>query len=166
MLEAWLNFAIVIFVQFLLFIICAFCQKRLSDVPRILGLGMLIGIVMGLSFDLVLGKFFGLSSYTFGFSLFFLVINATLAYGIFAANILLLQHIRLPYFILWNIVIVVVYEIINHFFRVWTWEFLLPRFEFLMVLLVGYLGGAIFVAVISHVFLGRRFFFIDNLFKK
>lgn len=37
MSEAWLNFTVVIFVQLLLFLACAYHQKRFSDVPRILG---------------------------------------------------------------------------------------------------------------------------------
>jgi len=161
-----LNFAIVIFVQLLLFITCAYHEKKLSNVPRILGWGVLIGIAMGLSFDLVLGKFFGLSSYALGFGAFFLIINAALSYGLFAANILLLQRVRLAHFYIWTVVIVAVYEITNHFFRVWKWELGLPPIEFLIVLSVGYFGGAILVAIISHVFLGHRFFFIDNFLKK
>ncbi|MFA5877555.1 MAG: hypothetical protein WC880_04315 [Candidatus Paceibacterota bacterium] len=166
MLEAWLNFTIVVFMQLLLFIIHAYYAKKLSDVPRILLWGALIGIVIGMLFDLVLGKFFGLHSYTLGFGLFFLSLNVALSYGLFAANILLMQYVRLPYFFLSIIIVMAVYEITNHFFRVWAWNFVLPRFEFLMVLLAGYFGGAILVAIISHVFLGHRFFFISNLLKK
>lgn len=166
MLEAWLNFAIIIFVQFLLFITCAYYKKRLSDVPRILGLGVLTGIILGLSFDLVLGKFFGLNSYALGFGPFFLILNAALSYGIFVANILLLQQARLPYFYVWTLLVMAVYEITNYFFRVWTWEFSLPDIAFLSVLSAGYFGGAILIAVVWHVFLGHRFFFIDTLLKK
>lgn len=165
MSEAWLHFGVVIFVQFLLFIICAFHEKRLSDALRILGWGVLIGIAMGLSFDLVLGKFFGFSSYALGFGAPFLIVNGALSYGLFVGTILLLQRVRLVPFYIWTIGIVVVYEITNHFFRVWTWKFALPPIEYLIVLSAGYFGGAILVAIISHVFLGRRFFFIDNLLK-
>lgn len=165
-MEAWLNFAVVIFTQLFLFIICALHEKKFSDAPRILGWGVLIGIVMGLSFDLVLGKLFGFSSYALGFGAVFLIVNGALSYGLFVGNILLLQRARLMQFYIWTIVIVAVYEITNYFFRVWTWKFALPPIEFLTILSAGYFGGAILVAIISHVFLGRQFFFIDNFFKK
>lgn len=166
MSEAWLNFSVVILVQFLLFLVSAYFSRRLSDVPRILGWSALIGIVMGLSFDLVLGKFFGLNSYALGFGPFFLIVNGLLSYGLFAGNILLLQQTRLVPFYISTMGIVAVYEIINYFFRVWTWEFTLPPIEFLIVLSAGYFGGALLIALTSHLVLRHRFAFIDALLKK
>ncbi len=166
MSEAWLNFIIVIFIQFLLFIIHAYYEKKLSDVPRILGWGVLIGIVVGLLSDLVLGKFFGLWSYTLGFGAFPLTLSAALVYGLFAANTLLMQRARLSNFFIWTTVVAAVYEITNHFFHVWTYEFVLSPSEFFIFLLGGYFGTAIVIAIISHVFLGHRFLFIDNLLRK
>ncbi len=126
---------------------------------------------MGLLYDLVLGKFFGLASYALGFGVFFLIINGALSYGLFAASTLLMQRARLQYFFPWIIALIAVYEITNHFFPVWTWKFAylpvyFPFIEFLSILLFGYFGGAMFVAVLSHAFFGRRFFFIDNLLKE
>ncbi len=164
--EAWLNFIIIIFTQLLLFVICAYYEKKLSDMPRSLGLGALIAIVVGVPFDLIVGILFGLHSFALGFGMFFLIINAILSYGLFASNILLLQHVKLSDFIIWNIAILVVYEITNNFFHVWTWKFTLPPIEFLIVLLVGYIAGAILVAIISHILLKRHFLFIDKLLKK
>jgi len=166
MSEAWLHFAIVFFVLLLLFIIHAYYEKKLSDTPRILGQGILSGIVFGLLFDLVLGKFFGLWSYTLGFGAFFLTLNAALLYGLFAANILLMQQVRLLHFYIWMMIVAAVFEITNLFFHVWTWEFILPPIQFLIVLSAGYFGGAILVATVWHVFLGHRFFFIDTSLKK
>lgn len=166
MLEPWLNFSIVVFVQLVLFVISAYYQKRLSDIPRILGLSVLIGIVFGALVDFILGKFFGLHSYTLGFGVVFLILNWILLNGLFVANTLLAERMRLPYFYLWTIILVAAYEIPNHFFRVWTWEFQLSPIVFLIVLSAGYFGGAILVAVISHVFFGHRFLFIDNLLKE
>lgn len=166
MSEAWLNFIIIIFTQLLLFVICAYFEKKLSDMPRILGLGALVAIVVGIPFDLVVGKLFGIHSFSLGFGMLFLIINAVFSYGLFAANILLLQHIKLSYFILLNVVIVAIYEITNSFFPVWTWNFVLPPIEFVIVLLVGYLVGSILVAIISHILLKRHFLFIDKLLKK
>ena len=158
--EAWLHFTVIVSVQMLLLIVHAYSAGRLADVPRLFGWGALIGVAVGVPFDLVVGQFFEIHSYALGFSLYFLVINAALSYGLFVANTLLLQHVRLPYFCLWTVIMMAVYEITNHFFRVWTWEFGLPRFEFLMVLLIGYFAGAILAAIISQVFLGYRFSFL------
>ena len=163
MSAAWLNFATVIIIQLLLFAVLAyFFEKKLSYLPRILGRSALIGLVFGLLFDLVLGKSFGINSYMFGFSAFFLTLNGTLSYGLFAASILLLRHIRLSYFCILIILMMVVYEITNHLFPVWIWEFAFPPIQFLATLSVGYLGGAILIAFIWHHILGERFFFIDN----
>jgi len=165
--EPWLNFTIFVSVQFLLFIIHAYFEKKLSDAPRILGWGILIGIAVGLSFDLVLGKFFGLWSYTLGFGPMSLALSASLVYGLFAAHTLLMQRARLPHFFLWTMLVgVVFYEITNYFFPVWTYEFALPPLGFLTFLLVGNFAAALLVAVIWHVFLGHRFFFIDAMLKK
>ncbi len=167
MSEAWLNFTIVIFVQLLLFIIHAYYEKKLLDVARILGWGVLSGIVLGLFFDLVFGKFFNLFSYTLGFGTLFLILNAALFYGLFAANTLLMQQVRLPHFYIWTMVIGAVSEITNLSFNLWTWKFTsLPLIEYLIVLSAGYFGVAILLALVWHVFLGHRFFFIDIVLKK
>jgi len=171
MSESWLHFAIVVFVQLIIFIIHAYYEKKLSDVPRILGWGILIGIVVGLPSDLILGKFFGLWSYTLGFGPSFLSLNAALVYGVFAANTLLMQRSRLLHFFIWTMVVMAFYEITNHFFRAWTYHFsggeiAVSPFEFWIGLAIGYFGTAILIAAIWHVFLGHRFFFITNLLKK
>jgi hypothetical protein len=167
MSEAWLNFIVVIFIQFLLFIIHAYYEKKLSDAPRILVRGVLSGIVLGLLFELVLGTFFGLWSNLLGFGTFFLAVNVVLLYGLFAANTLLMQRARLAHFYIWTMIVAVVSEITNLFFHMFTWEFTyLSPIEYLIVLSAGYFGGAIFVAIISHLFFGHRFLFMDNLLKK
>lgn len=163
---AWVNYSCVLFVQLVLFVTHAYYMKRLHDVPHILVRSLLIGLVFGLLCDLILGKFFGFSAYALGFGSLFLILNGALAYGIFAANTLLLQHARLLYFYIWTFSVMVVYEIANHFFPVWRWEFVLPPAQFLGVLSVGYFWGAVNVAVIWHVFLGERFYFINAVLKK
>jgi len=170
MSEAWLNFSIVIFVQFLLFVIHTYYEKKLSDVPRILGKSVLGGIVFGLLFDLIFGKFLGLWSYTLGFDALFLILSAALMYGLFMANILLMQRVQLLHFFVWAIVMGVVLEITNYFFLVWTYHFfpvgaVASSIEFFIGLSLDF-GTAIFVAVIWHVFIGNHFLFIDNLLKK
>lgn len=153
-MEGWSNFAVLILVQLLLFLLVAYSLKRKPiDWLRTLGIGILIGIPFGLSFDLALGKFFGLNSYILGFGLFFLTVNAVLSYGLFTATVLLLRKTSISSFILFNILIMAVYETTNIFFRVWMWEFTLPFIAFFTVLIIGYLGGATLVAMI-----GRRIF--------
>ena len=166
MQEAWLGFLIVLVVQFLLFIIHAHYEKKLPDVTRILGQGVLSGIVLGLLLDLIFGKFFGLFSYKLGFGVFFLILNAALLYGLFAANILLMQRTRLVNFCLWTIAVGAAFETINLFFPMWTWKFAVPSIQFLIIFLAGNLGAAILVAVVWHLFFRHRFFFIDTLLKK
>lgn len=166
MQEVWINFAIALFVQLLLFIAHALYEKKLSDAARILGQGILGGIVLGLLFDLVLGKFSGFFSYALGFGLFFLILNAALFYGLFVANTLLMQQARVLHFYIWSMVVAAVSEITNLFVPLWTWKFAsVPPIEYVIVLSAGYFGVAILVAAVWHVFFRRRFFFIDNVFK-
>lgn len=96
MSEPWLYFTIVVFIQFLLFILHAWYEKKLSDTSRILSWGAFIGIVVGIPTDLMVGKSLGLCSYALGFGAFFLILNGILLYGLFAAHILLMQFARLP----------------------------------------------------------------------
>ena len=167
MSEAWLNFAVVIFVQLLLFIVHAYYEKRLVGVLRILERGVVSGIALGLFFELVLGKIFGLWLNTLGFDVLFLTLNIALLYGLFAANTLLMQQARLAHFYIWTMIVGAVSEITNLFFPMFAWGFAyLPPVEYLFVLSIGYFGGAVLVAAVWHVFLGRRFFFISNLLKK
>lgn len=166
MSEAWLNFAIVICIQFLLFIIHALYEKRLSDALRILGLGVVGGVVLGLFFDLILGKSFNFFSYTLGFDPFFVVLNALLFYGLFVANVLLMQKVRLVHFLVWILIVGAVTEATNLYFHLWTWKYAsLPLVEYLAFLLLGYFGIALFVSVVVHL-LGHRFRFLHRLLKK
>jgi len=165
MLEAWLNFAAVVSVQLLLFVACAIYEKRLFDVPHLLWRGIPTGIVVGLLSDLVWGKFFGLWSYNLEYGAFALSLMAVLVYGLFAANVLLLQKVRFLQFFVWVMIITAAYEIANHFFSIWTYELILPLFGFLIFLVAGYFVTAVFVAGVWH-FLGYRFCFIDILLKK
>jgi hypothetical protein len=157
MLGDWLNFAIVILVQFLIFILYAYYEKKIPDVPRVLAHGVVIGIVIGLLFDLVLGKYFRLNSYVLGFGVPFLILNDAFSYGLFAATTLLLQHVRPPYFFINIAFVTAIYEITNRFFHVWTWEFVSSPIQFLVLLLLGYFGGATLIALCGRVFFGYRF---------
>ncbi len=166
MSEAWLNFAVFFFVQLIVFVTHAYYEKKLSDVPRILGWGVLTGIVIGLLSDLVYGKSFGLWSYTLGYGALTLIPIAAAVYGLFAAHILLMQQARLRHFFVWTMITMAGYEIINYFFRVWTYKLELPILGLFIFLMVGYFITAVFVAAFWHVFLKHRFLFVDMLIKK
>lgn len=157
----WFNFGVVISVQLLLFIIHAYYEKMLPRVPKMLAWGVLIGIVFGTSFDLVVGNFFGIYSYFLGFNFPFLLINGALSYGLMQANTLLMQRARFLHFYIWTLIVGAVYEITNYYFPVWTWEFASPRAELLIVHGVGYIGLAVLMALLWHIFLKHKFTFID-----
>ena len=162
MSEAWLSFAIVICIQFLLFIIHALYEKRLSDAPRILVLSILGGAMLGILFDLILGKSCNFFSYTLGFDPLFIFLNATLFYGLFVAHVLLMQKVRILHFLIWILIVGTVTEVTNLYFHLWTWKYAsLPLIQYLVFLVLGYIGNALFVAVIAH-FLGHRFHFLER----
>ena len=165
MSEAWAHFAIIAFIQLALFVTCAYYQDRLTKTLRMFGWGPLIGIVFGLPLDLIVGKYFGLYTYILGFTPTFLILNWVVLNGLFAANILLAQHLRLSYFFAWTLVLMVAHEVPNYFFRVWTWQFSFSSIEHVIVLITGYFIGAAVGAMVWHVSFGYRFAFINNLFR-
>lgn len=164
--EAWFNFSTVILVQFLLFIVHAWYEKRLREVPRILGLSIAIGVPFGIVFDLIVGKFFSLYDYELGFGLFFLTVNGALSYGLMQANALLMERVRFFHFYVWTIVVGLVYEVTNHFFRVWTWDFSSVWLETLVVHAFGYIGLATLMALTWHYVIGHKFAWIQNILNR
>jgi hypothetical protein len=165
MSEAWVHFTIVAFIQLALFVAYAYYQNRLTEALRILGWGALIGIVFGLPLDLIAGKYFGLYMYTLGFTPAFLILNWVVLNGLFAANTLLAQNLRLSYFFVWTLVLMVAHEVPNYFFRVWTWQFSSSPIEYMIVLIIGYFVGAAVGALVWHVSFRYRFVFINNLLR-
>lgn len=166
MFGPWFDFTVVILVQLVVFIIHAWYEKRLKEVPKILGLGMVIGIVFGIMFDLIIGKYVGLYSYVLGFNATFLIPNGILSYGFMQANVLLMQRVQLVHFYIWTVIVAVVYEITNYYFQVWTWEFSSTKVELLIVHSVLYVGLALLMAGIWHFLFNYKFNFIDKAFKK
>ncbi len=164
--DAWFSFAVVILVQFVLFIIHAYFEKRISQVLNILAWGILIGAVFGVLFDGVVGKLMGLYRYELGFDVTFLLINGAFSYGLMQANTLLMQRVSFFHFYVWTIIVGIIYEVTNHFFRVWTWDFSTPYVEFIVVHAVGYIGLATLMAIIWHMLLRHRFVFIDRALSK
>lgn len=158
-MEAWIDFVIVGLAAFLLFIVCAFFEKRTSDAPRLLLVGILAGIPLGLLSDFVL---WGAYTYPLGYGLFYLILNAAVVYGLFVATVLLLQHARLLRFSAWVIAMVGIYEITNHFFPAWTYE-VTPFLGWLSFVLLGYFATAVSVASVGHQFFKYKFKFIEDL---
>lgn len=164
MLELWLNFTVVVSIQLILLVIYAHYTKSLSDLPRILVLGFLTGLGVGLISDLFWGKYLGLWSYELGFDVIPLTLSAILIYGLFATSVLLMRRARLVHFFIWIIAMTTVYETTNYYFRVWTYELPLPTYGILIFLVLGYFVTAIFIAVIWHFIFKQRFLLIDAFF--
>ena len=165
MSEAWLYFAVVFFMQLLLFLIHAYYEKKLADVPRILWQGAITGIVFGPLFDLI-GKYLDLFSYALGFGPFFLTLNAILLYGLFFAHVLLMRQARLLHFCIWTTVVVAVFEITNLFIPLWTYTFAVPSFEYFIIAFGAPLGLAMVIAAAWQILFGYQFVFIDNVIKR
>lgn len=166
MSELWFNFFVLIFVQLLVFLIHAYYEKKLADVPRVLWQGALSGIVFGPLCDLIGGKYFGLGTYLLGFGPLFLILLGLLGWGLGAANILLMQQARLQHFCIWMMLVIVVSEILNLFFPLWTFPFAYTSIEYVIIALLSPLVWAIAVALVWHILFGYRFTFIDTVFKK
>lgn len=150
MSDAWINFAAIVLIQALLFVLIVRLEKERIAVPLLVK-ALLIGAVFGLSFDLVAGKLLGLHSYALGFDLPFLILNATLSYGLFSATMSLFQEARLTRLFAGSLLAAAVYETANQFFPVWNWEFSLPPALFVATLLIGYFGGAVFVVLLGKI---------------
>lgn len=168
MQEAWLHFAVFTLIQCVFFLIHAVLEKKARRALSILMWGIPVGIVVGVLSDLLFGQLLGLWSYALGFGWFFLHLNTATTYGLFAAHTLLMQRKGLAHFCLWSAAVMVVYEISNHFFRVWTYapaiESLLTPAGFYPLLWVGYFATAAAIAAILHS-LGRHFSFVEKLRK-
>ncbi|MDC1205616.1 hypothetical protein N8083_02095 [Candidatus Pacebacteria bacterium] len=90
-----IDFAVVIFVQFVVFILAAlFYKKKISGIFRVLFISTTIGLVAGLGSDYFLGQYHGLFHYELGFGFLFLVCNGIFSYGLFAALFGLSSDVR------------------------------------------------------------------------
>lgn len=148
--DAWLNFGIILLVQFVLFVVCAMYKRKFANIPRILVHGIVIGVGLGLLYDLLFGKYLGFFSYTPEFEMPFLLTNAALSYGLFVASVLLLQKAPTLHFVAWISVVIIVYETANYIFPLWTYEFALPPLPFSVVLIAGYSSGALLASFIAY----------------
>ncbi len=162
----WFNFTVLIFVQLLVFLIHAYYEKKLADVPRALWQGALCGIVLGPPLDLIFGKYLGLATYLLGFGPFFLILLGVLGWGIGFANIFLMQQARFLHFSAWMMVVIVTSEILNLFFPLYTFPFAYTSIEYVIVALAAPLALTMAVAFAWHTLFKYRFVFISNIIGK
>jgi hypothetical protein len=135
------SFVVVISIQFLFFVIHSIVVGERSTILKHTIQGMVLGVPFGISFDLLVGKFFGFYTYTEGFGLSFLFLNGLFSYGFMIANVRLLYHHSLWHTYLWSIGLAIVYEVTNYVFPVWNWTFLSNQIlEYAVVIFVLYVG--------------------------
>jgi len=167
MTESWLNFAVVVLVALFLYILIAiYSRKKISDACHILLLGIITGAMIGTLSDLLWGKYLGLWTYSLGYTLLPLILNATLVWGLFSGSVLLMQKMSLLPFSLLVVLLMGVYEIANVFLGVWTYTLNLSLPGLLLFLLIGNLAMALCIATIWHFFLGRKFEAVAELENK
>ena len=68
------------------FMVCVFREQRYSDAPRLLLLGIITGVPLGLLSDFALR---GTYTYPLGYGLLYLILNSAVVYGLFVATVLL-----------------------------------------------------------------------------
>lgn len=148
MSAAWVSFGVVIIMQ-VTFLVLTALYFRKSISLKLLFIGIVIGTPIGLLYDTLLGGYFGLFSYKLGFEIPFLMVNAALSYGLFITTALLLQRVSTIYFVAWISLLILVYEVANFFFPVWSYNFTLPLLPFFILCLVGYSSGALLASCIA-----------------
>jgi hypothetical protein len=152
-----INFSIVVVVQLLFFLVHAFSVKELKSVGRYLLLGALVGVPFGIAFDVTVGLYSGIFTYTIGFPFWFLIINGLLSYGFMVANVFLLHNHTVHHMFFWSALLGIVYEITNYAFPVWEWTFGTHVFEYGVVILAAYFGLAWMMMVILQILFGTQF---------
>jgi LytS/YehU family sensor histidine kinase len=162
----WFNFAILVFVQLLVFLVHAYYEKKLADVSHVLWWGAISGLIVGPPVDLIIGKYLGVGTYLLGFGPFFLILLAIFGWGLGFANIFLMQQARVLHFCIWMMIVIVVSEILNLFLLLWTWQFAMLSIEYVMIALIAPLALAMAIAYAWHILFGYRFVFIDDMFKR
>jgi hypothetical protein len=150
-MNPWINFFVVICVQLLFFLILLYQKRTFKTItPGLILKSVAAGVVFGMAFDLLVGRYLGIFSYALHFQPLFLVINGTLSYGLWFLTLWLLQSERFLSFCGWNIALGLVYEVTNHFYPVWSLTFGGSfLYQASMVILVEYCGLALLVAFVA-----------------
>src|SRR5580704_13647483 len=110
-MNLWVDFACIIATQVAFFFLVAYTTGlSVAITAKKILVATLFGIVFGVVFDFIIGKYAGVFSYHLGWSLPFLVLNGALSYGLMFATILLLKSEQLKEFYLWTVLLGMVYE--------------------------------------------------------
>jgi hypothetical protein len=117
-----------------------------------------IGLVFGVTFDLVLGYWLGIFSYALGFSPLFLIFNGFFAYGLFFATVYALRRASFRTFYVWSVGIGFICEFVNMIFPVWTWHFASSfLLEETVILFAAYMGLMLTAAALWRLVARVRF---------
>lgn len=144
-MTAWTHFFIVAAIQIALFLFVARGRHTL----RIAVWSVLLGIVVGIPFDLFFGKYLGIFSYDLSFGIPFLIANGALSYGAMIGTVwALFDKGMLPFYVS-ILSLGVIYETANSFFPVWEWTFLQNGLiEEIVVVGIAYFVLAILMALL------------------
>ena len=141
--------------------IAYFCRRDKKQIRQALFYSALTGLLVGVISDLLWEKFLGLWSYALGYEVLPLFATAVCIWGLFSATVLIMNELRLIHFSIAVMVMMLTYEIPNYFLEVLTYEFNIPIFWFLTFLII-----VNFIAMVWHIFPGKRFRVIAVLQKK
>lgn len=156
----WQNFIVIILIQFVVFLAFLFIKKNANFTFKKFFASLVVGLVFGIAFDLIFGKLLGIFGYRMGFDWKFVVANGLLSYGIFAANVWLFRTDSFFTFYFQTIIIGAIYEIANHLFPVWFWDFGTGvLIEQLVLLFAAYFGLAFIISIIIKIITEQTFEF-------
>jgi hypothetical protein len=144
-MNPWINFLVVICMQFLFFLLLLYKLRAFKKITcGLLIKSVVAGVLLGVTFDLLVGKYLGIFSYILHLGLPFLILNGALSYGLWILTLQLLQSECPLSFCVWTSATGLVYEVVNYFYPVWFWTFNGSfLFQEVIVIFVGYCGGAL-----------------------
>jgi LytS/YehU family sensor histidine kinase len=163
MLENYITFYLLIFVQFFLFVLYGlYTKKRFKELLNILIIGCCVGIFFGPIFDYSIGFYAGVYDYSLGFDIVFLLQNGLLSFGIMIAHVGLLDKLDLKTFYITVVILGLLYEITNFLLPIWTWTFDgITAYQYALVIIFAYFGLSLLMAGVLHIMKIRLF---NNLF--
>lgn len=165
-MNPWIDFSVVMVVQLVLFFVFRYWIAPKKPFAKILFFSMLIGVPFGVIFDLIIGGYAGVYDHVLGFGYLFLFFNGLFSHGFMMTTVALWSKVTFWRFYLYSVCLGVLYEITNHFFRIWEWTFFEQSFlEYLLVVLLAYCGLSLFMALALVLFRVERFDFLTKISK-
>jgi hypothetical protein len=151
-MNPWIDFSIIIVIQFILFLAIAYKNNDTRYSLKMLPVCLLLGIPFGLLFDIVFGQYLDIYHYRLGFGVGFLIINGALSYGLGIATVCALRNQTFLYFYGWTVLIGALYELGNYFFPVWSWSFFPdPFIQTLILISAAYCGLFVLNALVLKI---------------